>query len=96
MIYSTVAELLADPARWTQGHAARKEDGHPVGARDARACRWCLLGAIEFVYIWPDTDDAMSRAAREAHAAGGLLSNWNDAPGRTHAEVVDICRRASI
>mgnify|MGYP001593808819 CR=1 FL=1 len=94
MTYSTVAELLADPSRWTQRHAARMKCGKPVGARDARACCWCLLGAIEAIYDGQASQDAQCKVENEV--GGRLLSVWNDDPGRTHSEVVELCRRDGI
>ena len=41
-----VRDLLADPARWTQGKFARTAEGDPCYSRSPRACRWCLEGAI--------------------------------------------------
>lgn len=46
----TVAELLADPKRWTQHRYAKNQFRNPVLYDDPSAICWCLLGAINKIY----------------------------------------------
>lgn len=51
---------------------------------------WCLMGAIHssnLVESWGFVNKAM----------GGVYgSSWNDLPGRTQLEVVEVCIRAAL
>lgn len=92
--------LIAVPERWTQRATARDRAGAWCGAGDPRAARWCPDGALRNrVYrgkkSWPlglrrDRARAYVAALRALEAAIGVpvLQHWNDAPGRTHAQVV--------
>jgi hypothetical protein len=95
---TTVAELLSDPARWTQGYYARDAKGALVGPASQRAVCWCLLGAIVRVYGRRGHSSCLVASLREALnlPPDVTLTNWNDAPARTHAEVLDLCRRAGV
>lgn len=88
--YKTVAELLEDPARWAKCPGKTTE---------------CVGTAIGYVYV---TQEAIADAKLKFLAAAGLptdgdfmdkslrIFEWNDAPERTHAEVLDAVRRAQI
>lgn len=39
--YATVAELFAEPTRWTQGAEARNTQGQEVEVFHEDACAWC-------------------------------------------------------
>lgn len=72
-------ELLSEPERWTKGLFCRVVDGW-------HCC--CVMGA--FVAVCP-TDIAFhcSLFRRAAGVPDEMpLSEWNDAPERTHAEVL--------
>lgn len=91
----TVAELLADPARWTKGDSARDHRGHGVASIHPDACCFCVLGAMSRIY------EIGTRAYNDAKHRLGLVASfgfasWNDAPERTHAEVLEAVRRAGI
>jgi hypothetical protein len=83
-------ELLATPDRWTQGVLAKDANGAPVSCDSDRASCWCFVGAsfgakiapLEVAYL----AEAMSPYAHWA--------TWNDAPERTHADVLDLIDRA--
>jgi len=89
----TVAELLADPARWTQDTWARSANGSVAKWGDKQACKFCMMGAIFRVY-GPRYEPAMWRRLHDS--LGGSVSQFNDAPERTHAEVLEAVRRAGI
>jgi hypothetical protein len=79
-----VRELLSDESKWTKGYVARDIQGYPVlNFRDGRACSWCLVGAIRYCYsmydpIWIKV---------KVKLGCSVISEWNDTPGRTFAEV---------
>ena len=90
-----VRERLAVPERWTQGEYARDEMGMATGSCCYDAQCWCLLGAV---FRESESLDADSNADSEAldllqeavGSKGKGLAEWQDAPGRTHAEVLAV------
>lgn len=87
-------ELLATPDKWTRGADARDKDDNPVRSRDREACCWCAVGAIKACY-WPfEVQDATFN--RLTSAIGRLIEEWNDAPGRTHAEIIAMLKKADV
>ena len=95
--FSTVADLLGDPARWCQGEYAMDDVGIRTTPRGDRAVRWCLAGAVEVIYGYqtPEAEAALSRL-RSAIGGQHFLQWWNDAKGRRHSEVVEACKNASV
>lgn len=99
----TVAELLrrakeriATPDRWCQHYLSANEY---VGSEDGLlpdACKWCLQGALsEEAPSYADFNaaNAMVRRALALPEEEGVY-DWQDAPGRTHAEVMAAFDRA--
>lgn len=86
------SELLADPKAWTKGKGACDANGHPIDPESRWAVAWCVLGAAWRCY---GGDPALyERHARYVEAfreeTHGALDLWNDAPERTHAEVIAL------
>lgn len=88
-------DLIAEPGAWTQGEWARNADGDRVYLRAESAVRFCADGALRAI------------SERGRFAANGFLRRvlpgapfypntieFNDAKGRTQAEVVDAFNRA--
>lgn len=77
------------PECWTKGQLARDMYGEQVPMSDVAACCWCGYGAI-----WSEARE-WSRALPEAEealdmACGSHFPTWQDAPERTHAEVMKV------
>lgn len=72
---------------WTQGWFARTADGVLCGARDPAAVCWCIRGAI-----CSTSDDSLDRAVEALRDTLGWdnIAAWNDADGRTQAEVLAL------
>lgn len=94
---SVVAELRAaralidSPEKWTQGAFARRADSeHACSIRDVGATRFCAAGAV----VRAGGGGDATAALREATGHFGGLYAWNDAPERTHAEVLAVFDRA--
>ena len=94
-------KLLATPDKWTKGNFAETPDGLPCKPRYHKACKWCIEGAAVRCYK-PRTEFvpvlAKLRAAIQpdhTHVDGGLVA-WNDAPERTHAEVLELLQKLDI
>ena len=86
-IFLRAAELVEQG--WTTTTMARDKGGDPVWWDDARAVRFCAMGAV-----WRASADAgltlndtrwLASLLRES--VGNSASGWNDAPGRTAEEV---------
>lgn len=76
------------PECWTKGAFARDAVGGECMSSEPDAVCWCSDGAIGAVIATTDVHDfcafeALSRAIGNLHVA-----EWNDAPERTHAEVL--------
>ena len=88
-------DLLAKPASWTQGAAFRNKHGLPVAVygRPA-ACKFAvsrsLRGALHVAEAGPNAIGLVLYVIHDY----STLREWNDAPGRTHAEVLDVLDRA--
>lgn len=89
--YSSVRELLANPARWTQGPFARDASGTAVSPGTDEACSFCLVGAVYRVYGNMDLHTLIPHLP-----AGMTVPEFNDTKGRTHAEVLDLVVKAGI
>lgn len=89
-------ELISDPARWTQGVAAKNARGEVTAAVDGDAVCWCSYGAIRNVVGWHDNrNNLIFRAECHLnHAADTSYISFNDRQGRTHAEVLAMFDKA--
>lgn len=85
----TVADLLADHRRW-----GKKTPWKPLASLRA-ATVFDVMDAIELIYPAYGQTEAR-RKLRLAAGIKGTLTSWNDAPERTHAEVLEAVRRAGI
>lgn len=92
----TIADILERAAArvergWTQDAFARDTNGLECSVFSEHAIAWCLAGAV-------DAETSM-RAAVFLEAIGAAIGmdavTWNDAPGRTQAEVVTALREAA-
>lgn len=93
----TVADLLANPDRWGQGHAAMDPTGNDVDIASKDACRWCLMGAIELLYPdqFVEKCDAITACLRARGWIDGIIG-YNDEPTRTYDEIMDLVREAGV
>ena len=98
-ILTRARELLAHEGAWTQGDFAHDAHGNSCDPRERCASCWCLVGALErAAYDSSDPEGAMLEGAMYALAAAlGLdtLGVWNDAPGRTRDEVLQLLDRVA-
>lgn len=82
---------------WTQGASALTVNGTETSPRASNAVCWCSVGAIfgGMQHASPDDEAQRFHLAKKALLPGGdPLSQWNDAPGRTQAEVIALFDRA--
>jgi hypothetical protein len=95
-------ELLATPDKWTKGTYARDGNGGKVPDYSEEAKCWCVSGAIWKCYRKPYEKVRVQLDVGEMHRR--LLKRigeveiplWNDAPERTHAEVIAVLKELDI
>ena len=80
---------------WTQHTHARDSNGAQVNATDPTAVCWCIYGALHKIY--PNAlEYCLAHNKIEDVIDTPLLAVWNDAPHRTHEQVIEVFRKAAI
>lgn len=93
-ILEKTRDLLSDPVSWTQHTWARNERGELTDYRGADACKFCIGGAF---FRTAEGSERSVRIRAWDHVMVATYSNtfiWNDAPERTHAEVLEALDKA--
>lgn len=85
--------LLSGPEKWTQGVMAKDANGITRTARSDEACCWCFYGAMKRLVVEWSWEFTHLRGAAERAGITGSLSDWNDAPERTFADIVSLMAR---
>ncbi|QDH83496.1 hypothetical protein [Achromobacter phage Motura] len=95
-----VRQLLAEPSAWRQDNYAgfRQEDGtiSACSTESPNANCFCILGALIRVGVEDGTakDAVITQAIRFGidilYPQYCTISEFNDAPGRTHKEVLEV------
>ena len=89
------SELLSRPGAWCQGCFAKTSDGSHVWSINPDAVQWCLTGAVNRCI--PTTAKRESALSKLKHKARRKrMVDWNDAPGRTQAEVVALLQSVGL
>lgn len=82
-------ELISDEKAWTKGWFAKDERGRDVYADDPGAVCFCAMGAIDRAAEECGGVDDVPALNMLVRALGGTaIDLFNDAPERTHAEVL--------
>lgn len=90
--------ILTPDGAWTQEHEARNALGGECDYDDEAAVCWCVDGALSLAAT--DSDGNRAAAYDGAWYALPVPADsdspvaWNDAPGRTQAEVLELLDRA--
>jgi len=87
------AELRQHPEHWTQGEWARDAGGRCVSYPYMTPVCWCAFGLCSREEIVSKAMPILSELVRERNY--GSVPEWNDAPGRTAADVADLFERAA-
>ena len=90
-----VLELFSDPSTWVQGAYAANKEGIPLPIHDPFSVSFCLVGAISKCYK-RDTKEFVEVEAKVLAELGSPISYWNDEPGRTFQEVLDLVTKLDI
>lgn len=91
-VLRAAADLIEPVGAWTTGQYARNSEGRHVSPRSPRATCWCAYGAI--AKIEGRVAPSFERAEPLVAELGSVI-HWNDAPGRTQAEVVAKLREVA-
>lgn len=92
--YDKVWKLFdGHPERWTKRALARDAYGHEVRPTDDEACKVCMMGAI---YLTHSREDRNVIRHLIGTRIGEDVVDFNDAPERTHAEVVALCKELDV
>lgn len=92
-------EYRGDAAKWTQGWYAKTNEGLEVESDHPKAVCWCLRGAIDkrvkhCSAAYNEVLQAFEEALGYAYDNCSLhFVGWNDTPGRTVGEVIELCDR---
>jgi len=84
-------DLIADPARWTTGAAARDADGTEVALDDSTAVCRCAWAAMDKEGVSDLLKQRVDNYCRYGFADGYGLSFINDGPDG-HARVLEAMR----
>lgn len=87
LVRAVLAYYGGDAAKWCQGHSAQTAAGGPCSPTSKIAAACCLLGAAERV-------GGLGMALADALRLTEATADWNDAYGRTFAEVEQRLREA--
>lgn len=88
----TAARVLLTPdGAWTTGAFARDSSGLTISPHHDRARCWCISGALKRTSGSSFAPyEGVAAAVRSVLPTGNWASEFNDAPGRTQAEVLAL------
>jgi hypothetical protein len=92
--------LLSDPEHWCQKMAAQDKYGNYIYFRDPDAKKWCLAGAVFVMSDEKRYNKHISVPVKNfledilVAKTGEVIETWNDAPERSHQDVLDILDKA--
>lgn len=102
--------LLLDGRRWCQSAEARRADGQAVNYSDPDATAWDLSGAVCHLFGWRRARELFVQIDRQVHVEDGAgpvagdaaiaamvgLQRWNDDPGTSHPDLLDLLERLPV
>lgn len=81
--------FVDQPWKWTQGASARDVKGLSCHVEDVKAVCFCTLGAVSRALVVHNVTGNAARLVRRMFGPEFTSTvMWNDAPERTHAEVL--------
>ena len=79
-------EQIVTEDRWCQNALAIDKDGFQISPRADKACRWCIIGAIEAVQ--ENMDITCKTIAFLDKRLGCDVEHFNDSPLTTYQDVI--------
>lgn len=94
----TLVELYSKPGAWTNGRMARDANDQPIDYMSDGACKFCLFGALSRFYKYYQAAEKEFKIRTVLDKRGYNVSyiEWNDMPGRTQEEVLELCQEAGV
>ncbi len=90
-ILTEAADLIRDPAHWTQGVNARDRHGAPTGPHNPHAVCWCFAGAIIKCGGGERFESGIALKLQELFKGEAGITHTND--DRGHAAVMTLAER---
>lgn len=91
-----VQKLIEKPDNWLQNDVVQNDSGEESGFGRVDASKFCLFGACAHLrergvadHIYRHADTALDIAADQRTGIANFIE-FNDAPGRKHAEVLSL------
>jgi len=81
-----------NPGRWIQAWSAIDKDGKEVGFFEKEAYNFCVFGYLYGKQHSYNFCTALDQAIGDESFS---ITSWNDEPGRTVEEVVELLRKAA-
>lgn len=94
LVLKKVRALLSNPDRWTKGEMARNMFGAPIDPAGPNVTCWCIMGAVHHE---TNDDPFLAGSAYQivrAQLQGRSVSEFNDDPTTTHADIMAILDKA--
>lgn len=88
-----VKDLLTTEETWVKRGYAKTDRGYNTYPTSNNAASWCLRGAIIYCYPVDETLQIFERVRAKIRIK---LTEWNDAPTRTFAEVRQLIEELDI
>jgi hypothetical protein len=85
-ILKAARALITPEGAWTTGDLARNFKGEAVNSRSPHAVCWCMSGAVRTASFY--TSDWVAGIDALGKVMSCSVPKFNDAPGRTQAEVL--------
>lgn len=95
-VLKSAKKLISNKKHWIKNHYATDENGHVVGKlgkKDSRACKFCAVGAVDFVTNGKAPFSyavGLLEFAIPAQSSATGVESYNDARWRTHEEMLDL------
>lgn len=94
-VLDAAADLIEPEGAWTQGAYARTAKGFCIGPHEDAATCFCMRGALRRVGAVGDWDESSPATRAIGFQTARQMTQWNDRPRRTQAEVVAKLREAA-
>src|SRR5262249_42362442 len=96
-----IHDVLVSPESWMKSHGAwaLSAGGAWVSWDDPQACKWTFYGAAMKCYPDVYQRSKIEKRVLEELAKRGIsmqIGEWNDSPGRTHAEVLEVATALDV
>ena len=91
--------LISDPDNWTKGNSARDAMGRPCRPTESKAKSFCVSGVLSRTWMKDNNNhivlaEAIGTLLSVTQDNSSFLSIFNDRPGTTHSDVMDLFDRA--